>query len=164
MHLLRSLFFWLARTQVSLEAVHIPGRKNGPADSLSHNDTALFILTGILYSIDSISSSTSSGGVVDEATPRLDITDLDSLVGRYFMKGLAESTLKSYSSSQNATYMYSSVRMLSFKHHQHRKQYCVILLHAYSKRKIKASYNQSISIRSAFPPYFQVTVIHSSRR
>lgn len=32
--------------------------------------------------------------------PRLNITDLDSLVGRYFAKGLAESTLKSYSSSQ----------------------------------------------------------------
>ena len=43
MHLLRSLFFWQARTQLSLETVHIPGRENGPADSLSCNDAASFI-------------------------------------------------------------------------------------------------------------------------
>ena len=42
MHLLRSSFLWLARTQVTLEAVHIPGRDNGPTDALLHNDLLSF--------------------------------------------------------------------------------------------------------------------------
>ena len=100
MHLLRSLFFWLARTQVTLEAVHIPGRDNGPADSLSRNDPASF-MSQVPYSQVSQSRILPAvEGVVDKATPRLDIANLDSLVGRYFAKRLAESTRKSYSSSQ----------------------------------------------------------------
>ena len=55
------------------------------------------VITGTLCSRVPIRGSTSSGGT----TPRLDISNLDSLVGRYFAKGLAESTQRLYSSSQN---------------------------------------------------------------
>ena len=54
MHLLRSLFFWLARTQVTLEAIHIPGRDNGPVDSLSRNDPLSF-LSQVSYAQESLS-------------------------------------------------------------------------------------------------------------
>ena len=43
MHQQGSLFFWLARTQMSLKTVHIPEKKDSPADSLSCNDIASFI-------------------------------------------------------------------------------------------------------------------------
>ena len=43
MHLLRSLFFWLAMFQVSVVAEHIPGSCNGPADALSRNNTPSFM-------------------------------------------------------------------------------------------------------------------------
>jgi len=43
MHLLRSLFFCMATTQVVLEAVHIPGKLNGPADALSRNNLSSFL-------------------------------------------------------------------------------------------------------------------------
>ena len=43
MHLLRSLFFWLATFQVTIVGEHIPGCHNGPADALSRNNVSSFI-------------------------------------------------------------------------------------------------------------------------
>ena len=43
MHLLRSLFFWLAMFQVLVVAEHITGSCNGPADALSHNNAPSFM-------------------------------------------------------------------------------------------------------------------------
>ena len=43
MHLLRSLFFWLAMYQVSILNEHIPGVSNGPADALSRNNVSYFM-------------------------------------------------------------------------------------------------------------------------
>ena len=43
MHLLRSLFFWLAMYQVSILSEHIPGASNGPADALSRNNVSYFM-------------------------------------------------------------------------------------------------------------------------
>ena len=42
MHLMRSLFFFLARWNVALECQHIPGVENGAADTLSRNDLPSF--------------------------------------------------------------------------------------------------------------------------
>ena len=42
MHLMRSLFFFLARWNVALECQHIPGVENGAADALSRNDLPSF--------------------------------------------------------------------------------------------------------------------------
>lgn len=44
MHLLRSLFFFLASFNVGLVAEHIPGVDNRAADALSRNDAASFLL------------------------------------------------------------------------------------------------------------------------
>ena len=63
MHLLRSLFFWLARTQVTLEAVHIPGSYNGPADSLSGNDPLSFL--------SQVSYTQESSSVISQAVKEL---------------------------------------------------------------------------------------------
>ena len=43
MHLLRSLFFWLAMYQVSILSEHIPGANNGPANALSRNNVSYFM-------------------------------------------------------------------------------------------------------------------------
>ena len=43
MHLLRSLFFWLAMYQVTILSEHISGAINGPADALSQNNLAYFM-------------------------------------------------------------------------------------------------------------------------
>ena len=42
MHLMRSLFFFTARFNMSLVAEHIPGRHNEAADAVSRNNLALF--------------------------------------------------------------------------------------------------------------------------
>ena len=42
MHLMRSLFFFLAGWNVALECRHIPGVENGAADALSRNDLPSF--------------------------------------------------------------------------------------------------------------------------
>ena len=42
MHLMRSLFFFLARWNVALECRHIPGVENGAADALSRNNLPSF--------------------------------------------------------------------------------------------------------------------------
>ena len=42
MHLMRSLFFFLARWNVALECQHIPGVENGAVDTLSRNDLPSF--------------------------------------------------------------------------------------------------------------------------
>lgn len=44
MHLMRSLFFFLAQHDMSLVAEHIPGVENGAADALSRNDASSFLL------------------------------------------------------------------------------------------------------------------------
>ena len=43
-HLLRSLFFWLVRTQVTLDAVHIPERDNGLAENFSVPQYSIVLL------------------------------------------------------------------------------------------------------------------------
>ena len=48
-------------------------------------------ITGTLHLRVPISDSTSSEGIVDKTMPRLDISIMNCLMGRYFAKGLAES-------------------------------------------------------------------------
>ena len=43
MHLMRSLFFFLAKYNVTLRAEHIPGSENGAADALSRNNRLSFL-------------------------------------------------------------------------------------------------------------------------
>ena len=43
MHLLRSLFFWLVRYQLTIVGEHIPGSCNGAADALSRNNISFFM-------------------------------------------------------------------------------------------------------------------------
>ena len=43
MHLVRSLFFFLAKYNTTLWAEHIPGGRNGAADALSRNDHLSFL-------------------------------------------------------------------------------------------------------------------------
>ena len=47
-----------------------------------------------------IRGASRTGGASTIASSRLDITELDSLVGKYFTKGLAELTHRSYNSAQ----------------------------------------------------------------
>ncbi len=42
MHLMRSLFFFTARGNVTLQAVHLPGRHNQAADAISRDNVSLF--------------------------------------------------------------------------------------------------------------------------
>jgi hypothetical protein len=42
MHLMRSLFFFLAHRNIVLVAEHLPGLDNGPADALSRDKESLF--------------------------------------------------------------------------------------------------------------------------
>ncbi len=44
MHLMRSLFFFLAYHNITLWAEHIPGRDNGEADVLSRNNYPQFCM------------------------------------------------------------------------------------------------------------------------
>lgn len=44
MHLMRSLFFFLAAFDINLSAAHIPGVENGAADALSRNKAPSFLL------------------------------------------------------------------------------------------------------------------------
>ena len=43
MHLMCSLFFFLAKYNVTLRAEHIPGSENGAADALSRNNRLSFL-------------------------------------------------------------------------------------------------------------------------
>ena len=47
-----------------------------------------------------IRGASRTGGATTNALSRLDVTELDNLVGKYFTKGLAESTHRSYNSAQ----------------------------------------------------------------
>ena len=47
-----------------------------------------------------IRGTSRTGGATTNASSRLDITELDSLLGKYFMKGLTESTHRLYNSAQ----------------------------------------------------------------
>ena len=44
MHLLRTLWFFVAHFDVSINIEHVPGIHNGVADTLSRNDTQQFFL------------------------------------------------------------------------------------------------------------------------
>jgi predicted ATP-grasp superfamily ATP-dependent carboligase len=44
MHLLRTLWFFVAHFDVSINIEHVPGMHNGVADTLSHNNTQQFFL------------------------------------------------------------------------------------------------------------------------
>lgn len=85
MHLIRSLFFFLAKFGVVLVGEHIPGIENGAADALSRDNLPSFRLQ--------------LPGVQPQPTaiPR---GDLDRLAHHYFVKGLANSTHKAYQSAQ----------------------------------------------------------------
>ena len=44
MQLLRTLFFLKAQLEITIKAVHIPGRQNGIADAISRNNMSAFFL------------------------------------------------------------------------------------------------------------------------
>jgi len=80
-----------------LSGVHIPGKENGLADALSHNNPNLsdfFCSTGAVSHTSRVSLS-----AVDTTT-RLHVTELDTLLGKLFAKSLADSTRRSYGGSQ----------------------------------------------------------------
>ena len=97
MHLMRSLFFFLARWNVVLVCQHIAGAQNGAADALSHN---------FLPETGARSKTRPHGhpGAADESpgvgAAGLDHSELDHLAHHFFLKGLASSTLRVYQSAQ----------------------------------------------------------------
>jgi hypothetical protein len=93
MHLLRCLFFVRARFQVSLYAVHIPGRENTLADAISRNNIFPQV-PGAIKLRSAARAYLPPGG----ATARLDVTSMDSTIQQLFSAGLAPSTQKSYQS------------------------------------------------------------------
>lgn len=100
MHLLQCLFFWLATYQVKIVGKHIPGTQNGPANALSQNNVSSFIPLGPPCQARTIRGSSKAGRIATNPSSKLDISELDNLVGKYFTKGLAESTHRSCNSAQ----------------------------------------------------------------
>ncbi len=97
MHLLRCLFFILARFTIFLRATHIPGVLNCCADALSRNNLSLFLSKApeanpLPTSSYSASTNQPSGG----AAAGLDLSLLDPIVQDLFASGLALSTRKTY--------------------------------------------------------------------
>ena len=94
MHLMRSLFFFTARWNVVLACTHIPGVDNGAVDVLSRNNLPSFQSlvpgsqkgagTNLRTTAESPSTGTTGPGH----------GELDNLVHRFFLKGLAEVTLR----------------------------------------------------------------------
>ena len=93
MHLMRSLFFFLASYNVILLGKHIPGVENGGADALSRDNRPSFLTHSSRTNSDSTGARAGSGN----QPTRLDISEL---ARQLFSKGLAESTQRTYSCGQ----------------------------------------------------------------
>ena len=103
MHLLRCLFFIAEHfcMQVEVEAVHLPGKENGMADALSHDNIPRFLQE----CPGAVKSPTHLPGqalalLVEEQPDRLDITALDRTVCQLYKQGLAQSTQRTYASGK----------------------------------------------------------------
>ena len=98
MHLMRCLFFFVAYHQLFLDLVHLPGRLNEAADSLSHVN-----LPHCLQLVPTAQClPTSLPDVLMEALDtRLGIRRLDHCAAHYFVQGIASSTLRTYRSGHD---------------------------------------------------------------
>ena len=81
-----------------------------------------------------------TGGAITNASSRLDITELDSLVGKYFAKGLAESTHRSYNSTQRRYLDFCSRAGLQAIYTSNRDR-TMLLCGISSEKDIKTLYN-----------------------
>ena len=100
MHLIRSLFFFAAKYNLILLPVHLPGLDNSAADALSRNDLSLLSLSGSISTTPTRPNSVRVAPSTGATSPGLDIASLGELVHKFFSKGLAQSTLRSYNSGQ----------------------------------------------------------------
>ena len=93
---MRCLFFFRAKFDLALWAEHLPGKCNGAADALSCDDRILFL--------SQVTSAQRDPGRVGRGpgaqTAGLDIKELNRAAQKYYPKGLAESTQRSYWSAQ----------------------------------------------------------------
>ena len=82
-NLMRSLFLILAHYNMQLSAQHIAGVENRAADAVSSNDAAFF-LTQVPFAKGDIPGAGARTADAGARTARLDVTELDKLVGSSF--------------------------------------------------------------------------------
>ena len=99
MHLMHSLFFFLAHFHFTAYAVHLPGVQNEAADALSRNDTSSFFQQvpmasrkPVLVPLELMEALIFHQG--------LDLQRLEESVRFFFKKGLADSTHRTYRSGK----------------------------------------------------------------
>ena len=102
MHLMRCLFFFMARFHFFLVSEHIPGKDNIAADSQSRNNLSLFYeqVPGV-NQLPTIFPDELLQALILQQPDCMDVSQLENLVQFYFSKGLAQSTQRTYKAGQN---------------------------------------------------------------
>ena len=101
MHLLRSMWFFVAHFDMSISIEHISRVCNGVADMLSRDKIQNFFL--FESAVGSLSNTNPRRAHKDRVgvQTRLDLHNFQSAVQHYYQQGLAASTQKSYQSGQH---------------------------------------------------------------
>ena len=102
----RCLFSYEVHFKFERQADHVPGQHNIAADALSRNHLTFHFVCPQAQSTPTHAGASTIGGSADGPIPELDIHTLETDVHRYFVQGIAKSTMSTYTSAQKSYFKF----------------------------------------------------------